>query len=113
MWGLHSGTLILEKLQKPLPRMANIQQRMGLDCLHVPRHVHFEDLEDDLWPAGGLAAHPPQGNPAGLIQKPMDLMLWTFVCPQGHSTEMAHIVYLHTHRNVTMLHRPKYCLSDL
>lgn len=75
---------------------AALAEERRMDDLHVPRHVHFEDLEDDLWPAGGLAAHPTQGTPASLVQKPLDFMLWTFGFPQGPATETAQTP-AHTH----------------
>lgn len=52
-----------------------------VDSFCVLCHVHFEDFEDDLWPACKLAAHFTQGNLACIIQICMNIMHWAFDFP--------------------------------
>lgn len=66
---------------------AAMAEGKGVNRFSVLGHVHFEDFEDDLWPARKLAAHSTQGTFSCIIQIPMNFMHWSFNFPQGDSTE--------------------------
>ena len=68
---------------------AALAERRGVDALKVPRHVDLEDLADDIWPGGELAAHPAQGVPTRVPQTPLDLTLWPLHLPQSGATQSA------------------------
>lgn len=68
---------------------AAMAEEKRLDRLYVLCHIHFEDFEDDLWPACKLAAHFTQGTFADLIQIPINVMHRSFDFSKGHSTETA------------------------
>lgn len=88
LWDFYSG----EAAETPSSyggHPAAMAEGKGVDRFCVLGHVHFEDFEDDLWPALKLAAHFTQGTFTCLVQIPMNLMQWSLDFPQGHSTETA------------------------
>lgn len=60
---------------------AAMAERQRMDTFCVLSHIHFEDVEDDLWPTSEFAAHSTQSTLAALIQTPMNLMHWSFDFP--------------------------------
>lgn len=68
---------------------AAMAEGQRMDRFYVLGHVHFENFEYDLWPAGKLATHFTQGKFACLIQTPMNIMQWSFNLSQHRSTKTA------------------------
>lgn len=58
-----------------------------MDSFCVACHVHFEDFEDDLWPACGLAAHFAQDTFVSAVKITVNFMHKSINLPQGRSTK--------------------------